>query len=160
MSRNKKAGNAGQEHAAAALRRLGVLQVEETEPTFVITRRMKMGETTWCQGYYKAKIAADLRGITDKGISVMAEVKTIWDRNLQWGDFKPHQPERLSEHAEHAISLVVWVHDSGIFVMDWRAIAWERPISISQHEPLLRPGRGLKPEEAESLNLESLENIR
>ena len=116
MSINKKLANAGEEQAAHALARLGVHMVEEIGTPFVITKRGKNG---WVQGYWKKKVSGDLIGHTDKGIKVLAEVKTIWDRNLRWSDLDDHQPERLTMNAECAISLLIWVHNTGIYIMRW-----------------------------------------
>lgn len=140
MGRNKKLGNAGEEQAKAALRRIGVLMVEEIGTSFVIVNRKPGG---WLQGYFKEKVSGDVIGHTEQGIKVLAEVKTIWDRNLQWSDLDSHQPDRLDMNAEKAISLLVWVHHSGIFVMRW-------PV------PGFHNGTGIKPEQAQRLNIERL----
>jgi len=116
MSVNKKLGDAGQEQAANALARLGVHMVEEIGTPFVITKKFSNG---LIRGYWKKKVSGDLIGHTRDGIKVLAEVKTIWDQNLRWSDFKKHQPERLSLNAERAISLVIWVHHTGIYIMNW-----------------------------------------
>lgn len=116
MSANKKLAGAGEEQAAGALARLGVHMVEEIGTPFVITNRGKNG---WLQGYWKKKVSGDLIGHTRAGIKVLAEVKTIWDRNLRWSDLDDHQPERLSMNAEYAISLLIWVHHTGIYIMNW-----------------------------------------
>jgi hypothetical protein len=110
-------GKIGQEHAAAALRRLGVNMVEKIgTPVKLIPARVK--------GTYKVvwgeKVSGDHRGILEDGTSVLAETKTIMDRNLVWSDLRDHQPERLSEHAQYGgVSLLVWVHSSGVYVMRW-----------------------------------------
>jgi hypothetical protein len=140
MSIIKKTGNAGEQHAAGALRRLGILMVEEVGTPFVIISRKPGG---WVKGFWKAKVSGDLRGHTAQGISVLAEVKTAWDRNLHWSDLDTHQPERLSMHAECAISLLVWVHRTGIFCMRW-------PV------PGFGPGVGITPELGQALSLETL----
>ena len=76
-------------------------------------------------GYYRViwdePVSGDHRGlIGEEGRSVLIEVKTILDRNLRFSDFRSHQPDRLSEHARlGGLSLVVWVHTSGVYVMTW-----------------------------------------
>ena len=139
MGLNKKRGNAGEQQAAAALRRLGILMVEEIGTPFVITKT----KNGWFQGYWKDKVSGDLIGHTQDGVKVLAEVKTIMDRNLRWSDLDHHQPGRLDENAECAISLLVWVHDSGIHVLRW-------PV------PGFGKGTGITPEQAKKLNINKL----
>lgn len=118
MSRHEdRIGKIGQEQAAAALRRIGMNMVEKIgTPVKIIPARVK-GTYTVVWG---EKVSGDHRGILDNGISVLAETKTIMDRNLVWSDLREHQPERLDQHAEFGgVSLLVWVHSSGIYVMRW-----------------------------------------
>jgi len=66
------------------------------------------------------KVSGDHRGLIGNGISVLAETKTILDRNLRYSDLREHQPARLSEHTNYGgISLLVWVHGTGAYVMRW-----------------------------------------
>lgn len=146
MSINKHLGNAGEKQAANALARIGVLMVEEVGTPFMIT---KMGSHGWVQGHFKDKVSGDHRGHTVKGISVLAEVKTVWDRNLRWSDLKEHQPGRLSQHAECAISLLVWVHHSGIYIMPWLDVLVAG----------FRKGKSLTIEQAQILNIENILDI-
>lgn len=139
----KHTGNAGEQHAASALRRIGVHCVEEIGTPFVITNRKKFGGGTWLQGFFKERVSGDHRGVTAEGISVLAETKTIVGRNLRWSDFKEHQPGRLDEHARYAISLLVWVSERGIFVMRW-------PV------PGFEPGQSLTVEQAERLTISQI----
>lgn len=118
MSRHEdRIGKIGQEQAAAALRRIGVNMVEKIgTPVKIIPARVK-GTYTVVWG---EKVSGDHRGILDDGISVLAETKTIMDRNLVWSDLREHQPDRLDQHAEFGgVSLLVWVHSSGVYVMRW-----------------------------------------
>lgn len=139
-----KLGIRGQELAANVLRQIGVFMVEHIGTPFTI---VKAGRRGWYQGFFGEKVSGDLRGHTKNGISVLAEVKTIWNRNLRWSDLREHQPGRLDMHAERAISLLIWVHDSGVFIMLW-------PV------PGFRPGKSISPEQAASLNIADIMDVR
>ena len=66
------------------------------------------------------KVSGDHRGLLVNGVSVLAETKTILDRNLRYGDLREHQPGKLQEHTDsNGLSLLVWVHSSGVYVMRW-----------------------------------------
>ena len=132
MSRtDQKIGKAGQEHAAAALRRAGVSMVEQiATPISLIpsghndgTFRVQWGE----------RVSGDHRGILEgSGRSVLAETKTVLARNLQYSDLREHQPDRLTLHHElGGVSLLVWVHHSGIFIMRWPIAGFEPHTSIT-----------------------------
>ena len=144
MGLNKKLGNAGEQTAANALRQRGVLMVEEIGTPFVVVERKAGG---WMRGYWKEKVSGDLRGHLSNGTSVIAEVKTIWNRNLRWSDLDSHQPGRLDMHAENAISLLVWVHSSGVYVMNWYRL---------MASGVFGPRQGLTIEQAEQFNIEQL----
>lgn len=139
MSRHEdRIGKIGQEHAAAALRRLGVEMVERIgTPTKHIPARVK-GTYTVIWG---EKVSGDHRGILPGGQSVLAETKTIMDRNIVWSDLRDHQPTRLSEHAEHGgLSLLVWVHTTGVYVMRWPVAGFG-------------PRKSITPEQAEKISV-------
>lgn len=136
----QRIGAAGQEHAAAALRRAGVHMVEKigTPVKLIPSIRAKgLFSVVWGE-----KVSGDHRGILEDGTSVLAETKTILERNLVWSDLRDHQPERLTQHAEYGgVSLLVWVHSTGVYVMRW---------------PLegFGPGKGITQEKAEIYHLE------
>lgn len=139
MSRHEdRIGKIGQEQAAAALRRVGVEMVERIgTPTKLIPARVA--------GTYKViwgeKVSGDHRGILPGGISVLAETKTIMYRNLAWSDLRDHQPGRLDQHAEFGgVSLLVWVHSSGVYVMRWPVDGFG-------------PRKSITPEQADLLNV-------
>lgn len=141
--REQRIGNMGQEHAAAALRRAGVNMVEKigTPVKLIPSKRGGKGTYTVIWG---EKVSGDHRGILPGGISVLAETKTILDRNLVWSDLREHQPERLTEHFQcGGVSLLVWVHSSGVYVMRW-------PV------PDFGPRKSITPERAEELHIEVL----
>ena len=142
MSRHEdRIGKIGQEHAAAALRRIGVNMVEKIgTPVKIIPARVK-GTYTVVWG---EKVSGDHRGILDDGTSVLAETKTIMDRNLVWSDLREHQPERLDQHAEFGgVSLLVLVHKSGVYVMRW-------PV------PGFGPRKSITPEQAQQIDVMEL----
>ena len=137
--REQKIGKAGEEWAMARVRSLGVEMVERIGTPVKIVRTSK--DKRWHQIVWGEKVSGDTRGVLPGGRSVLVETKTILDRNLRWGDLRPHQPGRLSQHAElGGWSLLVWVHSTGIYVLEW-------PISDFRH------GKSITIERAQSLNL-------
>lgn len=120
-------GKQGQEIAAAALRRIGVNMIEKIgTPVKVIPKGMKDGVPVF-QVIWGEKVSGDHRGILDDGTSVLAETKTILDRNLRWSDLREHQPGRLTEHHNRGgLSLLVWVHSTGTYVMEWPIIGFDK----------------------------------
>lgn len=104
--------------AESVLRSIGVEMVEKigTPVTLLPAKAPGTYRVIWGE-----KVSGDRRGIIPgSGRSVLVEVKTIYDRNLRWSDMRDHQPGRLTEHAEHGgLSLLVWVHSSGVCVMRW-----------------------------------------
>lgn len=137
-------GKIGQEHAAAALRRLGVNMVEKIgTPVKIIPARVK-GTYTVVWG---EKVSGDHRGILANGVSVLAETKTIMDRNLVWSDLREHQPGALSQHAEYGgVSLLVWVHSTGVYVMRWPIVGFG-------------PRKSITPERAQELDIDDLSDF-
>jgi hypothetical protein len=86
-------------------------------------------------------VSGDHRGILPGGRSVLAETKTILERNLVWSDLRDHQPERLDEHTRWGgLTFLVWVSARGVFIMRW-------PI------PGFGPGKGITLEKAEQLDV-------
>lgn len=142
-------GKAGQNIAASALRRLGILRVQKIGTPVKIIPRGKYGNQITYQVIWGEKVAGDHHGILPGGRSVLAETKTILDRNLRWSDLLEHQPEELSGHAaDGGLSLLVWVHSSGVYVMQW-------PV------PGFGPGGSITPQKAAALSaiFESVLNI-
>ena len=153
MSRHEqRIGSAGEALAETILRAWGVEQLERvgTPVTVIRTGKKITG------AFFGEPVAADYRGVlpilpkfhgteycAEKtiGQSVMAEVKTILDRNLTWSDLRPHQPGKLTEHADlGGMSLLVWVHQSGVYILRW-------PIDG------FGPGKGISPEMARELEV-------
>ena len=128
MRAQQQVGKHGQEVAASALRRLGVEMVEEIgTPVHLIPT----GNQGAFRVVYGEKVSGDHRGILPGGQSVLAETKTIVDRNLRYSDLREHQPGRLSTHAAlGGLSLLVWVHHSGVYIMRWPVPGFEARKSI------------------------------
>lgn len=145
MSRaEQKIGKDGEALGVVALRNIGVEQIERIgTPVTIIRDPRNPGKIL--KVFYGEPVAADYRGVYvvppyNIGQSVMAEIKTV-EHNLRLSDFQDHQPGKLSEHADlGGLSLVVWVHSTGIKVMRW-------PIDG------FKPGHGLTPEKAELLRV-------
>ena len=135
----QRIGKQGQNLAAQELRALGVEMVEQIgTPVFLIPAYTK----DVYRVVYGEKVSGDHRGILPGGISVLAETKTILDRNLRYSDLREHQPERLIEHAKHGgVSLLVWVNLTGVYIMQFpvenftrgKSISVERALHISNH---------------------------
>jgi hypothetical protein len=142
MTHSSRIGKAGESLASGVLGRLGVHMVEEIATPFIIIKRREIGGFWWWRVKFKKKVSADHTGVLSDGRRVLAEVKTV-EHNLRWGDFSTHQPERLSMNVNwNGISLVVWVHSSGVKVLRW-------PI------PGFGKGKGITPERAEELSIET-----
>jgi hypothetical protein len=118
-------GKIGDDQGVRALGRMGILQLHK-----IATPYSRVPHPT-LRGYYRIiereKVAGDWRGLLPNGISVLAEMKARFGANLVWSDFEIHQTERLSSHAELALSLVVWLSDAGVSVMRWPIEGFDGP---------------------------------
>lgn len=136
---SQRIGAAGDEQGAAALRRMGVLLLEKVAtPIRLIPHPNHSG---YYRVIYDTPVSGDWRGVWMDGASVLAEIKTAFDRNLRWSDLREHQPGALSAHAELAMTLLVWVSSAGVFVMRW-------PI------PDFGPGKSITIEMARELDIQ------
>ena len=149
MSRKQqKQGKRGEQYALHALRQIGVYNIEKIGTPFTITATRKIGAQMFYAGFFGEKVAADWRGETFAGISVLAEVKTTRGKNLTWSALRPHQPEKLSAH--RGISLLVWVHETD----------WGEDVFVMRWDDLLsagfRKGHGVTPIIAGGLNIEEI----
>jgi hypothetical protein len=144
MKHEDRIGKAGQKYAATALRALGIECVEKVAtPTILLPTKIP----GTFRVIYEEPVSGDHRGILLGGRSVLAEVKTIMDRNLAWSDLRPHQPPALDRHAElGGLALLVWVHHSGIYIMQWPVIGFG-------------PHKSIKPEQAEVWNITDLQEV-
>src|ERR1041385_7095311 len=101
MKREQRIGKHGQNIAASVLSgRCGINMVEQigTPVNLIPVRSTRPGiyQVIWGE-----KVSGDHRGLIGNGISVLAETKTILDRNLRYSDLREHQPGRLSEHVNY-----------------------------------------------------------
>ncbi len=116
---NQRIGKHGQETAASYLSGFGLEMVEPigTPVTLVSVG----GRKDVFRVIFGEKVSGDHRALLPDGTSVLIETKTVIDGNLTYSHLREHQPERLSRHASigRAVSLLVWVHHSGIYVMCW-----------------------------------------
>lgn len=122
-------GNHGQTLAASALSALGIEMVEHiaTPVHLIAADRTRK----YYRVVYGEKVSGDHRGVLPGGMSVLAETKTILDRNLRFSDLREHQPARLTEHAKHGgLSLLVWVHHTGIYILQWPIVGFTKGESI------------------------------
>jgi len=139
---NKRIGNHGENLAKSVLASRGVLMVEKIgTPIKALRQRSGLYKVVW-----EEKVSGDHRGIMYDGRSVLAETKTVLTRNLRWSDFSEHQPLRLAEHRKFAVSLLVWVHETGTFVLDFAFPNGD-----------FGPGHGLTPNRARVLNISNVE---
>jgi hypothetical protein len=142
MANSSRIGKAGESLAAGVLGRLGVHMVEEIATPFVVMKTRMIGGVPWIRIRWKKKVSADHTGLLSDGRRVLAEVKTV-EHNLRWSDFSTHQPERLSMNVEwNGISLVVWVHSTGVKVLKWPIFGF-------------KPGKGITPERADEMSIET-----
>lgn len=141
MSRHEdRIGKAGQGVAASALRRLGIEEVEQVGTPVKLIPRGKFGSHDTYQVIWGEKVAGDHRGTLPGGRGVLAETKTILERNLQWSDLREHQPGKLDTHARlGGLAILVWVHSSGVYTMTW-------PV------PGFGPRKSITPEKAAALS--------
>ena len=144
MRDEQRIGKQGQNMAAAALLRIGIKMVEEIgTPVKLIPASAQRRDVF--RVVFGEKVSGDHRGILYGGISVLAETKTILDRNLRYSDLREHQPGRLTAHTTFGgVSLLVWVHNTGIYIMKWPVDGF-----VS--------GKSITIEKAQKLNVECLE---
>jgi len=140
--REDRTGKVGEELAESVLRSLGIEQIER------VSTPVKLIPSQY-PGLFKVifgeKVIGDRRGILPGGRSVLIEVKTILDRNLCWSDLRLHQPEGLSRHSElGGMSLLVWVHSSGVYVMRWPIDGFGPGKSITPNQADLETVKGFK----------------
>jgi hypothetical protein len=142
MTRNEqRIGKAGEEWVVPALRGLGV---EMVQPIATPIHKIPTKLPGAFRVIYADPVLGDFTGILPGGRFVLAECKTILERNLQWSDLRPHQPGGLSRHAElGGVSLLVWVHSTGIYVMRWPVAGFG-------------PGKSISPEAADKLSIKEI----
>lgn len=146
MREQQLVGKHGQNLAASSMSQIGIEMVEQIGTPVKLTPASSTRKDIFRVAFGE-KVSGDHRGILYGGISVLAETKTILDRNLRYSDLREHQPGRLSAHATFGgVSLLVWVHNSGVYIMRW-------PIEgfVS--------GKSISIELARELNIENVESL-
>jgi hypothetical protein len=139
----QRIGASGEELAESVLRSLGIEQIERVgTPVKLIPSK--------APGLFKVvfgeKVIGDRRGILPGGRSVLCEVKTILDRNLRYSDLREHQPAGLTRHTElGGLSLLIWVHSSGINVLEWPISGFGPGKSIDPRTAEIENWKGLQP---------------
>ncbi len=147
MREEQNIGKHGQNLAASALSWIGVEMVEQIGTPVKLIPVASQRKDVF-RVIFGEKVSGDHRGILYGGRSVLAETKTILDRNLRYSDLREHQPGRLSSHATFGgLSLLVWVHNTGVYIMQW-------PI-----EGFVE-GKSISPERALELNIENIEELQ
>jgi hypothetical protein len=144
MKREKVVGEHGEKLAESVLSGMGIEMIERVgTPIKAIPAGKGLFKVIWGE-----KVSGDRRGILPGGKSVLIEVKTILDHNLVYSDLRKHQPERLKIHATFGgLSLLVWVHDSGEYVMMFPIACFE-------------PRKSLTPEVAYQHHLQTVEYLK
>jgi hypothetical protein len=119
MRQQQQVGKHGQQQAASYLSGLGLEMVEPIGTP--VTLLPFGGRKDVFRIIFGERVSGDHRALLSDGTSVLIETKTVYDGNLTYSHLREHQPERLSRHAGigNALSLLVWVHHSGIYVMRW-----------------------------------------
>jgi hypothetical protein len=138
--REQNIGKHGEQLARSVLSGLGLEFIEEIgTPVKLIPVRYGARRDVY-QVIWGEKVAGDHRAMFPDGRSVLIEVKTVYERNLVWSDLREHQPAKLQQHADlNGLSLLVWVHHSGVYVMRWPVDGF-------------RFGKGITPAEAAKHN--------
>ena len=156
--REQQIGKAGEQLAENRLRSIGLEMIEKIgTPVRLIPLPEWVRQILRAAGFspngvfrviFGETVSGDRRAIIPgAGTSVLIETKTILDRNLRWSDLRDHQPDALSQHASlGGISLLVWVHIGGVFIMRW-------PI------PDFAPRCSIDPAVASLLNIESIKEL-
>lgn len=118
--RNRAAGAAAEQLVAAELIRIGYRFVERCHTPWRIARNAQgriVGATPM------EKVSGDFRCLTEAGRSVLVEVKYRPSR-LVYSDLEPHQWAALQAHdAAGGLSLIAWVHQGGIRILQWDELA-------------------------------------
>ena len=141
--REDRTGKAGEELAESVLHSLGVEQIERVSTPVKLIPSKVPG---LFKVIYGEKVIGDRRGILPGGRSVLIEVKTILDRNLRYSDLREHQPAGLTRHAELGVmSLLVWVHSSGVNVLEWPISGFGPGKSIDPRTAEIENWKGLQP---------------
>lgn len=147
----KLIGEHGENLAESILSGLGVEMIEK------IGTPVKLSPYNKIPGVFRVAfgeaVSGDRRGILPGGRSVLIEVKTILDRNLQYSDLRKHQPERLRAHSLFGgLSLLIWVHNSGVYIMEF-------PINGFESRKGITPARAMELDEQTRGKIEKMTSL-
>lgn len=133
MSRIQKTiGDNGEKQAKSHLSGIGIEMLEKIGTPVKLSKILGHWHPKAFIVNFGEQVSGDHRGIMPGGRSVLVEVKSYWDGNLQYSKLRPHQPDRLRKHAEWGgLSLLVWVHHSGIYVMEFPIEGFEKGKSLT-----------------------------
>ena len=146
MKLEQQRGKHGQNVAAASLSRNDIEMVEQIGTPVKLLPVQSQRKNVY-QVIFGEKVSGDHRGILYGGRSVLAETKTILDRNLRYSDLRKHQPGRLTSHATFGgLSLLVWVHSTEVYIMRW-------PVDGFME------GKSISIEKATALNIEKVDEL-
>lgn len=135
----QRIGKHGQNIAASVLSGLGLERVTQIGTPVRLIKMGSVRSVPVFQVIFGDKVSGDHTAIW-RGKFVLIETKTILDNNLVWSDFREHQPDELADHAaKGGISLVVWIHSTGKYVMRFPIEGFGK-------------GKGITPERARELD--------
>jgi len=152
-------GAAGEQHAENHLRMLGFEMIEKIGTPVRLVQlpgyaakalnRARYSPKGIFRVIFGEKVSGDRRALVGRsGRSVLIETKTILDRNLRYSDLRSHQPGRLQRHHElGGVSLITWVHSSGIYALQW-------PI------PNFGSRKSITPESARDLQIKDIKELK
>lgn len=155
----QKIGEQGEQLAESRLRSIGFEMIEKIgtpvkmaslpQHGFTALRKVGINPKMVRKVIFGEKVAGDRRAIIPPlGRSVLIETKTILARNLRWSDLRPHQPGKLDEHSiQGGVSLIAWVHESGVYILQWPVTGFEK-------------GKSISPEKADQLSITEIKQCR
>jgi len=143
---NRKIGAAGEVLAERVLRQRGLSMVEKIGTPVKLIPLKQDAKTLLARigvrvkGLFHVKfgdrVSGDRRAIIrGAGTSVLIETKTVMQEKLSVKHFKSHQLPALDRHSElGGLSLIVWVHETGVYVMQHPIPGFMKgkPLSVEQ----------------------------
>ena len=119
--KTQRKGKAGEQAAERVLQTMGFKCIEP------VGKHVHLTPVDAKRGIYRVtfikKLPGDFTAVGHNGISVLAEVKHVNDRDrLRWSDLRPGQADSLTKHHEAGgLSLLIWVHDY-VWVLEWPVV--------------------------------------
>ena len=127
---NQRIGKRGEQVANSVLHGLGIECLEKIATPALYVPYVDRGMGRIVPGVFRVvfeeKVAGDRHGLLPDGTGVLAEVKTIADRPLSYGDLEDHQHSGLLNWSKMGgLALIVWVHHS-VYVMRYPIEGFEK----------------------------------